>query len=76
MGRIVECLHAFLLEVASLLLYIKTLHISVTHLCCAAVVWVNVTGENIGSEGGCRTLKAESAVNRFFTQLLMKTQLS
>lgn len=45
MDAIVDCVHAFLLEVASLLLYIKTLHISVSHFCCVAVVRVNVTGK-------------------------------
>ena len=46
------------LEVASLLLRIKTLYISVSpNPCCAAVVGVNVEGENIDSEAGCSTLR-------------------
>lgn len=62
--RIDECVCVcFFLEVASALLYIKTLHISVSLVLLQPLSGVNVTRENIDREVECG---AESAAHRFF----------
>lgn len=74
MDELEEYVRAFLLEVASLLLRHYTL---VFHRpCCAAVVRVNVKGENIDSEVGRSTLRELKVLLTGLIKLLSKMQLS